>query len=172
MFSPVKPLFAQERAMLHCIKCKSVISWWSGWEVWDKGNFTNPWWPSCHRCGSSVGLWAQFQQCCGLWCKGQLLPCMGEPRSKKRKVCTSSEWSVGPATRTNSQYGQGHMPTREGLEGQVRQFAFDAAEKEIKRQVQKIPRGLNRNLKLWHCLLGYTVMNQARFMFNFLKLVS
>ena len=41
--------------------------------------------------------------------------------------------------RSNDQYGQGHVPAREGLEGQVRKFAFDAAEKETKGQVQKTP---------------------------------
>ena len=42
--------------------------------------------------------------------------------------------------RSNDQYGQGHVPAREGLEGQVRKCAFDAAEKETKGQVQKNPK--------------------------------
>lgn len=47
--------------------------------------------------------------------------------------------------RSNDRYGQGHMPAREGLEGQVRKFAFDAAEKEMKGQVQKTPEAQTEN---------------------------
>lgn len=39
--------------------------------------------------------------------------------------------------RSDDQYGQDHVPAREGLEGQVRKFAFDTAEKEKKNNKYK-----------------------------------
>jgi len=48
--------------------------------------------------------------------------------------------------RSNDHYGQGHTPAREDLEGQVRKFTFDAAEKkETKGQVQKTPEAQTEN---------------------------
>lgn len=41
--------------------------------------------------------------------------------------------------RFDNQCGQGHTPAREDMEGQVRKFVLDAAEKETKGQVQKTP---------------------------------